>query len=90
MSGGSLKHRARRYDGMLKIRGLEKLIAELTEYHGPASPEIIEKEAQVSSMLNEIEENLRPIRSLVHSHIWNVIPKNLYRTAKDRRGKVLR
>jgi hypothetical protein len=90
MSGISLQHHVRRYDGMVKIRGFEKLIAELTEYHGPATPDIIKKEAQVSSFLKEIEEELRPIRSLVHSHIWSGIPKSFNRTAKDRRSKVLR
>jgi hypothetical protein len=90
MSGAILKHPARRYHGMVKIRGFEKLIAELTEYDGPATPDIIEKEAQVSSLMNEIEENLRPIRSLVHSYVWSGIPKNFSRTAKDRRSKVLR
>ena len=84
------KDHARRYHGMVKLRGFEKLIAELTEYDGPATPDILEKEAQVSTLLKEIEENLRPIRSLVHSHIWNVIPKNFNRTAKDRRRKILR
>jgi hypothetical protein len=90
MSGVSLKHHARRYAAMVKIRGFEKLIAELTEYDGPATPDILEKEAQVSTLLKEIEENLRPIRSLVHSHIWSGNPKNFNRTAKDRRSKVLR
>ena len=75
---------------MVKIRGFEKLIAELTEYHGPATPDIIKKEAQVSSLLKDIEEDLRPIRSLVHSYVWSGIPKNFNRTAKDRRSKVLR
>ena len=55
---------------MLMIQGFEKLLMELTAYQGPVTPEMIEKEAQVSSMLSEIEAHLRPIRSLVHSHLW--------------------
>jgi hypothetical protein len=61
---------------MLMIQGLEKLLMELTAYQGPVTPEMIEKEAQVSSMLSEIEAHLRPIRRLVHSHLypeeWNL------------------
>jgi hypothetical protein len=55
---------------MPTIEGLEKLIVELAEYQGPVTPDIIEKEALVSLMLEEVERRLLPIRNLVYSHLY--------------------
>jgi hypothetical protein len=57
---------------MPSIEGLEKLIVELTEYQGPAIPDIIEKEALVSLILEEVERRLQPIRNLVGSCVASV------------------
>jgi hypothetical protein len=55
---------------MPNIEGLEKLIVELTEYQGPAIPDIIEKVTLVSLMLEEVDRRLQPIRDLVFSHLY--------------------
>jgi hypothetical protein len=55
---------------MPSIEGLEQLIVELSEYQGPATPDIIEKVTLVGLMLAEVERRLQPIGDLVYSHLY--------------------